>query len=139
MNDLFANITATVAGRLKRAARRRMGSALLVGLAVLFVGIAIVAGFGAIGVVLAAYWGALAACLIIAGAALVIAVVLVVVADQLTKAARRRQRAEAAEMQEALLAVKAIVPDLSSFKALLIATALGVLVGLVTAKPKPKD
>jgi hypothetical protein len=138
MNDLLTDISAIVATRIKRSARRQIGSTLLMGLALFFVGIAIVAGIAAIGVVLAARWGVLAACLIIAASALVLTVGLVVVVAQTTKAAHRRQQAEREQWRQALLAAKVIAPDLSAGKALLIATALGLMVGL-TARAQSRQ
>ena len=139
MKDLLADISATVARRIKRAARRQIGNALLIGLALLLVGIAIVAGIAAIGVALAAQWGVLTACLIIAASAVVLAVGLVVVVAQQAKAARRRQRAAMDQWRQAVLAAKVIAPDLTAGKALLIATALGLIVGLTAGTRTPQD
>ena len=139
MQDLMADIAAFLAGRVRQAARRQMGRALLVGFALLFVGIAIVAGVAAIGVALATRWGAMAACLIIAVAALMPALVLLVVVAQQAKAARRRWRAELAQLQEAAGLAKAILPHLTTSSTLLIATALGLMVGLTAGKQSPQD
>ncbi len=139
MMEQLARIAALLKARAKRSARRQIGNALLGGLALLFLGVAIIAGIAAIGVVLAARWGALAACLIIAVAALVVAALLVAVVAQRAKEARRRQRAELAEWNQTILAVKAIAPAFSGGKGLLIVTALGVLVGLMSAKHEPQD
>ncbi len=139
MIDQLARIAAILKARAKRSARRQMGNALLGGLALLFLGVAIVAGIAAIGVVLAARWGALAACLIIAAAALAVAASLAAVVAQQAKEARRRQRAELAELNQTILAAKAIAPALAGGKGLLFVTALGVLVGLMAAKHKPQD
>lgn len=136
MADPLGDIRAILADRLKRGMRRQIGSAVLFGIALLLLGVAIVAGIVAIGVALAAHWGVIGACLIIAGVALGLAAVLVGVVGAMARTARRRQRAQMAQWQQSLLAAKAIVPGLSTGKALLIATALGVLVGLTT---KPKD
>jgi uncharacterized membrane protein len=139
MEDLLANIAETVAARVKRSARRQMGGALLVGLALLFVGVAVIAGIAAIGVALAARWGVLAACLIIAAAAFVVALVLVAVVAQQAKAARRMHLAEREQWRQAMQAAKAMAPDLSAGKALLMATALGLIVGLTRGARKPHD
>ncbi len=139
MTDHLANIGAALKARIRRTARRQMGSALLGGLALLFLGVAIIAAIAAIGVMLAARWGVLAGCLIIAAAALVVAVVLVVVVAQQAKKARRRQQAELAQLHQTVLAAKAILPDLAAGKALLIVMALGLLVGLTAGKHDPHD
>lgn len=139
MSDLLADISAIVARRIKTAARRQIGSALLIGLALFFVGIAIVAGIMAIGVVLAAHWGLLAACLIIVASALVLTFGLVVVVVLTSKAAHRRQQAERKQWRQALIAAKAIAPGLFASKALLIATVLGLMMGLTTGARPAQD
>jgi uncharacterized membrane protein YqjE len=139
MQDLLADLAATLASRIRLSARRQMGTAFLFGLALLFVGLAIVAAIAAIGVALAARWGVLSACLIIAAVALVLAVGLVVVVTQQEKEAQRRRKAELEKWRQTILAAKAIAPDLAAGKALLIATALGLIVGLTAGKKEPQD
>lgn len=137
MEVLLANIAEMVARRVKRSARRQMGSALFVGLALLCVGVSAIAGIAAIGVVLAARWGVLAACLIIAAVAFLVALVLVAVVAQQAKAARRMHRAEREQWYQAMQAAKVMVPDITAGKALLMATALGLIVGLTRGTRKP--
>ena len=139
MSDLLAEISAIVARRIKTAVRRQISSTLLIGLALFFVGIAIVAGIMAIGVVLTAHWGLLAACLIIVASALVLTFGLVVVVVLTSKAAHRRQQAEREQCRQALIAAKAIAPGLSASKALLIATVLGLMTGLTTGARPAQD
>jgi hypothetical protein len=139
MTDLLIHVGAILKARMRRAARRQMTGALLGGLALLFTGVAIIAAIAAIGVALAARWGVLAACLIIAAAALLVAILLVVVVIQQAKEARRLQRAELAQLGQTMLAARAIATDITQGKALLVATALGLLVGLAAARPEPRD
>jgi uncharacterized membrane protein len=136
---LLTNIAAILKAQVRRTARRQMASALLGGLALLFLGVAIIAGIAAIGVALATRWGVLAACLIIMAAAFVVAVLLVAVAAMQAREARRRQQAELAEMHHAILAAKAIATDLAQGKALVVASVLGVLVGLMATRREPQD
>ncbi len=139
MTVLLTNIAAILKAQVSRTARRQLAGALLGGLALLFVGVAIIAGIAAIGVALATRWGVLAACLIIMAAALVVAVLLVAVAALQAKQARRRQKAELEGIHQALLAFKAIVTDPSHGKAQMVATFLGVLVGLAATRRGPQD
>jgi hypothetical protein len=138
MQDLLANITANVANRVRRSARRRMASALLTGLALLFAGVGILAGIAALGVVLAARWGGLTACLIIAGAAFGLTLLLVAVVAQRAKSARRRQQAERAHWLQIMATAKAIAPDLTAGKTLLIIAALALMAGLSSRPQKPQ-
>lgn len=139
MLSLLANIAAILKARARRSARRQMGNLVLGGLALLFLGVAIIAAIAAIGVVLADLWGILAACLILMAAAFVVAVLLVAVVALQAKEARRRQQAELAQMHQAMLAAKAIATDLTQGKALMVATVLGVLVGLTATRHEPQD
>lgn len=139
MIDLLTNIGAILKSRMRRAARRQMASALLGGLALLFAGVGLIAAIAAIGVALAARWGVLAACLIIAGTAFLVAILLVVVVVQQAKATRRRQQAELVELRQTMLAAKVIAADMTRGKAMMVATVLGVLVGLTAATHKPPD
>ncbi len=139
MMDLLASLAETLKARVRRTARRQMTRALLGGLALLFVGVGIIAAIAAIGVALAARFGVLAACLIIAAAAFAVAILLLVVVAQQAKEARRRHRAELAQWHRTMQAAKAIVPDLMGGKAFVIATALGLLVGLMAAGREPQD
>jgi hypothetical protein len=139
MIDLLTNIGAIFKDRMRRAARRQMASALLGGLALLFVGVAVVAGIAAVGVALAAHWGVLAACLIISAAALAVAILLVVIAAQLANKARRQQQAELAQLRQTMLAAKVIAADMTRGKALMVATMFGLLVGLTATEHKPRD
>ena len=139
MIDLLTNIGAIFKDRMKRAARRQMASALMGGLALLFLGMAVVAGIAAIGVALAARWGALAACLIIAGTALLVAILLVVIAALQAKKARLQQQAELAQLRQTMLAAKVIAAELTRSKALMVATVFGLLVGLTATKREPRD
>jgi hypothetical protein len=139
MTDLLTSIGALVKARMRRAARRQMASALLDGLALLFLGVAIIAAIAAIGVALSARWGVLAACLIIAAAALLVAILLVAVVMLRAKEARHTQQAELAQLRQSMLAAKVIATDLTQGKALMIATVFGLLVGLTATKHKPED
>jgi ABC-type multidrug transport system fused ATPase/permease subunit len=139
MIDLLTDIGAIFKARMRRAARRQMTSALFGGLALLFVGIAIIAGIAAIGVALATRWGVVAACLIIAAAALVVAILLVVIVTQQAKEARRRQQAELAQLRQTMLAAKIIAADMTRGRALTVATVFGLLVGLTATRHEPQD
>jgi MFS family permease len=139
IKDVLAAIPSLVARRVKRKVRRQMVSALLLGLALFFAGIAGVAGIAALWVVLAAHWGALVAWLMIACAALLLAVLLIGMVAWRSAVAQRRQQAERDQWQQTLLAAKAMVPDLSASNAMLIATVLGLLVGLTAGSNDPKD
>lgn len=139
MTDPMGNIGAVLAARARRTLRRQIGNALLFGLALFFLGIAMAAGSVAIGVALTKLWGGLAASLIIAFAALVAAIGLGVAVKLRSKADRRRRKAELAQLQQSLSAVRAMVPDLTTSKALLIAIALGLVVGLMSGPSKQKD
>lgn len=139
MIDLLTNIGAIFKDRMKRAARRQMASALMGGLALLFMAVAIVAAIAAIGVALAARWGVLAACLIIAAAAFLVAVLLVVIAAQRAKEARRQQQAELAQLHQTVLAAREIAADVARNKSLLVATVFGLLVGLTATKRAPRN
>ncbi len=135
----LANIATILKAQVRRTARRQMASALLGGLALLFLGAAIIAGIVAVGVVLADHWGVLAACLIIMAAALVLATLLMAVAALHAKEARRRQQAELAHMRQTVMAAQEIATDLTQGKALMVATVLGVLAGLMATRHEPQD
>lgn len=139
MMDLLTSIGAVFKARMRRTARRQMATVMLGGLALLFIGVAIIAAIAAIGVALAARWGVLAACLIIAAAALLVAVLLVVVAALQAKAARRRRQAELAQLRQTMQAAKVISADLTRNKALMFATVIGLLVGLSAKQRDPRD
>ena len=139
LSGILSDIATLLSERAKGAVRRRMTGAILVGIALFFVGIALVAGIVALGVALAARFGVLGACLIIAAGALVVAVVLVGVVAAQARAARRRRQAEAAQLRQMLVVAKAIVPDVSAGYALLIAAAAGLIVGLKGTAARAKD
>jgi uncharacterized membrane protein len=139
MTDLLTSVGAIVKTRMRRAARRQMAGVVLGGLALLFLGVAVIAAIVAIGVALAARWGVLAACLIIAGTALLVAILLVVIVMQQAKEARLRQEAELAQLRQTMLAAKVIAADMTRGKALMVATVFGLLVGLTATKGAPKD
>lgn len=139
IKDVLAALPSLVARRVKRKVRRQMVSGLLVGLALFCAGIAGVALIAALWVVLAAHWGALVAWLVIAGAALLLSALLLALVAWRSAVARRRQQAERDHLQQTLLAARAMVPDLSASNALLIATVLGLLVGLTAGSKDPKD
>jgi uncharacterized membrane protein len=139
MADPLKNIGAIVAGRVKITVRRKAGSVLLYCLAAFFLAVAVVAGIASIAIALAYRWGALSACLIVAGFALFMAVAIVIAVGLQAKAERRRQLAEAAQWRQAMLAAKALLPELTAGKALLCAAALGLLVGAAKGATHPVD
>lgn len=139
LKDVLAALASLVARRIKRRMRRQMVSGLLLGLALFCAGIGGIALVAALWVVLAAHWGALVAWLVIAGASLMLCALLLGLVAWRTAVARRMQQAERDHLQQTLLAAKAMVPDLSAGNSLLIATALGLLVGLMSGSKDPKD
>ncbi len=139
MTDPLADIGAILTARVRRAAQRQMVRALLGGLALLFLGVAIVAGVAAAGVALAARLGGLQACLIVAAAAFLVALVLAAASAHQGREARRIQQAELAELRRTIFAAKTIATDLTRGKALMVAAAVGVLVGLTATRHGPKD
>jgi hypothetical protein len=139
MADPLKDIGAILTGRIKLTLRRKVGGVLLYCFGAFFLAVAVVAGIAGIGIALASRWGALSACLIIAGFALFMAVSIVIAVGLQAKADRRRQLAEAAQWRQAMLAAKAILPELTAGKALLCAAALGLLVGAAKGATHPVD
>jgi uncharacterized membrane protein len=139
MADPLRDLTAILAGRIKLSLRRKAGGMLLFCLGGFFLVIAIVAGIVSLGIALASRWGALSASLIITVSALLVAIIMVLVVSWQAKAERQRQLAEAAQWRQALLAAKAILPELTAGKALLWATALGFVVGVTSGPSPPAD
>jgi uncharacterized SAM-binding protein YcdF (DUF218 family) len=139
MADPLRNFGAILAGRVKLTVRRKAGVVLLYCLGVFFLAVAVVAGIVSLGIVLASRWGALSACLIIAGAALLMVIVMVLAVGWLARVERRRQLAEAAQWQQAMLAARAVFPEMTTGKALLWAAALGLVVGMKRGPSYPTD
>lgn len=135
MMDALGGIAAVVTRRVKRSMQRKMRNAALYGGVLILAFTAWLAGVGAIWVLLAAHWGALWAFVMIAGGALGLAAIVVVSVSMLGRAERRRARAEAVLLRNALAAAVAILPVLKTRKYLLFAAILGLVMGAATRGP----
>ena len=114
MADALGGIAAVVTGRVGRSMRRKMRNAALYLCVMILVVTAWLAGVGAIWVLLAAYWGALWAFVMIAGGALGLAAIIIFSVSMMARAEKRRAREEADLWRDALAAAVAILPGLKS-------------------------
>ena len=128
-----------IAGRISRMARNRAQSAALYALIVFLLLIAVLAALVALGIALAARWGGVVACLSIAGGAVLIALIVLVIVTAKDRAARERERREAALQKQALATILTVAPLLKSRNALLLAVAAGLVAGIATRSPKRDD
>lgn len=131
IGNALGGLKAIVAGRISRMARARVQIAALYAVILFLLLIAFVAALVAAGIALADEVGAIAACLWIAGAAVVLALILLVIVMARTKAARDRERRDAALQKQALAAILTTVSILRPRNSLLLAVAAGIVAGLI--------
>ncbi len=139
MADALGGIAAVVTGRVGRSMRRKMRNAALYLCVMILVVTAWLAGVGAIWVLLAAYWGALWAFVMIAGGALGLAAIIIFSVSMMARAEKRRAREEADLWRDALAAAVAILPGLKSKQSLLFAAILGLVMGVTAGTRGPDD
>lgn len=132
----MGSLAALLTGRLRRmaAARARIGViwAVAAGFAVIAVVALIVAG----SVLLARHVGPMMASLWVAAGAGAAAVVMALVAGAMLRAELRREAEEAQTQRQAISLILAALPVFQSRSTLLVAVALGILAGLVSASDK---
>lgn len=131
IGNALGGLKAIVAGRISRMARARVQIAALYAVILFLLLIAFVAALVAAGIALAHQVGPIAACLWIAGAAVVLALILLVTVMARTKAARDRERRDAALQKQALAAILTTVSILRPRNSLLLAVAAGIVAGLI--------
>ncbi len=139
IGNALGGLKAIIAGRISRMARNRAQSAALYALIVFLLLIAVLAALVALGIALAARWGGVVACLSIAGGAVLLALIVLVIVTAKDRAARERERREAALQKQALATILTAVPLLKSRYALLLAVAAGLVAGIATRPPKRDD
>jgi Ca2+/H+ antiporter len=133
---VFGGLGDLVAGRFRRMAAARARIAVLYAIAGLFVVITLVALLVAASIVLAAHVGPFVASLLVALMSCLVAIILLVIALAQKKAAERREAEEAAAQRQTMLLLMAGLPVLRNRTSLLVAVAVGILVGLGTAPGK---
>jgi hypothetical protein len=124
-------IAQSLLGRLQRLARSRAQKIVLYVLAGMLVHVAIIVALVTAAVPLAARVGGIWASVILTGLALLIAVVLVMIAGARDRAAKERERLEAAQQRQMMNIVATVLPMLRSRDTLLLGAGLAMVLWLV--------
>jgi hypothetical protein len=138
MASPFDAIAQSLLGRLQRLAKSRAQTIVLYVLAGMLVHVAIIVALVTAAVPLAARVGGIWASLILTGLALLIAVGLVLVAGARDRAAKERERLEAAQQKQVLNIVATVLPMLKSRDTLLVGAGLALLLWIFS-QGKGKD
>jgi Na+/melibiose symporter-like transporter len=138
MAGLIDSVASSVTGRIQRLARARAVTIGLYALAAILVHVAIIVALVTAVVPLANWLGPLGAALIVMATAILIAVVLILIAGAQDRAAREREKAEAAQQRQALNIFMTVLPALKSRDTLLLGAGVALLLWLA-GKPGPDD
>jgi hypothetical protein len=138
MAGLIDALATSMTGRLQRLARARAVTIALYALAAILVHVAIIVALVTAVVPLSNWLGPLGAALVVMAVAVLVAAILILIARSQDRAAREREKRDAAQQRQILDIAMTVLPALKSRDTLLLGAGVALLLW-IAGRPGPDD